>query len=341
MLVRGFTIIEMMIAFIMLMTLSFLITSLIISGNDAHKYSDRLGRVTEISQEVVDEMRRELLATVRLFGDDTIGNAYKSTLEPWSAATRIASSTLPTIKPLGTFDKDVLGKEKTGNEILFARHAWADTFTCTSGKSYRVDVYRLVAYFMRLESGGPNPSNPWGLDLCKWTSEPLVNGTQIDGIAVATDQAEMLIHLRDGTPDDTGESHAPCQVVWMLGADPSTSGTFRQILATGAMTQTPQLPRADPWQIQRADDYSNAGMLFYRHHSVASNYAQSNQGVARYGLADNAAGSGVGFPHGLEIQIIGSAAARQVLIHLTTVSLNQKGMKAYYDIQAILGVREG
>ncbi len=87
--------------------------------------------------------------------------------------------------------------------------------------------------------------------------------------------------------------------------------------------------------------HSNAGILSYRHHSVASNHSRANHGVARYGLLDNSAGSGVGFPHGLEVQIIGSAAARQVLIHLTTISTNRQGMQASHDIQAVLGVREG
>ncbi len=50
---------------------------------------------------------------------------------------------------------------------------------------------------------------------------------------------------------------------------------------------------------------------------------------------------GVGFPHGFEIQVVGSAAARKVLIHMTTVSTNAKGLRAFYDCQAVVVVREG
>ena len=81
--------------------------------------------------------------------------------------------------------------------------------------------------------------------------------------------------------------------------------------------------------------------VFYRHHSLASNHARANQGVSRYAIRNDAAGAGIGFPHGLEIQIVGSAAARKVLVHMTIVSTNMAGLKAYYDTQVIVRVREG
>jgi hypothetical protein len=236
--------------------------------------------------------------------------------------------------------KDLAGSEKTGNSLLFVRHAWADTFTCTSTETYRVDVYRMVRYFLRQDGGGPIPSTPWGLNLAKWVSEPLINGAQIDAIADPTDQIEVLQHLRTSTADDEGDTHAAATVVWMVGEDPGVAGTFRQILTDGSLSLTPQLPRNSPWEIEIAPSSSRADILAYRHFSVASNYAQANMGVSRFAIRNDTT-AGVGFPHGFEVQVVGTSSARQVLLHLVLVTTNMSGLKAYFSGQVIQAVREG
>lgn len=336
----GFTMIEMVMATVMLLSLAFLVTSMIISGTDAQRFSDRLGRVTEISQDILADMQRDLQAAVRVFDADTLGMSYRGRVAPWPQAVALASSKPSSIQVSSTFKKDVSGTEKTGNELLFARQAWSDSFTCTSGNAYRVDTYRVVYYYLRKEGVGPGKGSPHGLNLCKWVSEPLVNGAQVDAIADATDRTEVLKHLRDATPDDSGAKHSPLHVVWMVGEDPATSGTFRQILADGSMTTTPVLPRANPWEIEREVKLSSSGMLHAAHYSVASNWSQGNQGTGRFAIANNTTAS-VGFPHGFEVQVVGPASARKVLVHLTLVSTNAKGLKAYYDAQVVTVVREG
>ena len=96
----GMTMLEMVIATMMLMLLSFLVTSMIISGNAAQKYSERLGRVTEISQEILDDIQGELRAAVRLFGNDALGNAYKARIEAWPQAVRARGGTPIRLTPL-------------------------------------------------------------------------------------------------------------------------------------------------------------------------------------------------------------------------------------------------
>lgn len=335
----GFSLLELVIATVMLIALSFLVTSLIVTGNEAHKYADRLGRVTEITQEILDDMQAELRSTVRLFGDDAVGNAYTAALADWPEASPIDTTRLPVLDTNGAFAKDVIGTEKTGNAMLFARHAWADSFTCTSTTTYRIDVYRIVGYYLKAENGGPNPQVPWGLNLVKWVSEPMASAEQIDAITDPTDQAEVLEHLRTASPDIDGNTHSPLNLVWLLGADPTAAGTFRQIVSPGTMVSTAQSPRTpSTWEIMRAENLCSPGRLYYRYHSVASNYARANQGVGTFGLRDDA---NHGFPHGFEVQVIGPASARQVLIHLVNVSTNNKGMKAFYRSQVVAAVREG
>ena len=86
---------------------------------------------------------------------------------------------------------------------------------------------------------------------------------------------------------------------------------------------------------------SNSGMLFAHRHSVATNFARDNQGVSRFAIRNDSAGSGIGFPHGLEFQIIGSASGRKVLIHLTAIGTNRDGFQAHFNSQVIVNVREG
>ena len=332
----GMTLIEMIMAVVILLVLSGLVTNMVISGRAAQDYADRLRRVTEVAQEILDDIQGELREVVRIFGDDALGQAYTAKIQAWPQAVPIQSAKLPVLSLGATMKKDVAGAEITGNTLLFARHGWADTFTCTSTNTYRVDVYRIIGYYPKVESGGPNPSVPWGLNLCKWTSEPLVSGTQIDAITDPTDQAEVLLHLRNSSPDDAGATHASANVVWMLGADPAVAGTFRQTQTTGSLTDAP-----NTWTIGRADNMSSSNMLAYRHYSVASNYSQANMGVSRFGIRNDLAGSGVGFPHGFEIQTVGPAAARKILLHLVLVTTNMAGLKAYFDAQVVLSVREG
>jgi hypothetical protein len=47
-----------------------------------------------------------------------------------------------------------------------------------------------------------------------------------------------------------------------------------------------------------------------------------------------------GFPHGFEVQLIGPAAARQLLIRLAVVSINRAGHRAYARNEVIQDCRD-
>jgi hypothetical protein len=91
-----------------------------------------------------------------------------------------------------------------------------------------VDVYRWIYYYLTPEEGGPAPGSPIGLNIVRIESEPLIDAASIDRIVDTTDQAEVLMHLYEGTPDASGVSRDPCVVVWSRGDLPSVAGTFRR-----------------------------------------------------------------------------------------------------------------
>jgi type II secretory pathway pseudopilin PulG len=335
---EGFSLIELVIVASLLAMLFHMIAIMVDSGSNSTTYAKRLNRVTELSNELMDGMQRDLRSAVRMFGNDATGLAYRSRLEAWTSAAPLGTSTLATLRVADTFRKDTAGTEKTGNELLFARVAWSDAFTCSGGATYRVDVYRIVRYFLKVEATGPRRGTPFGLDLCKWVSEPMADGRHIDAIADSVDRTEVLLHLVMGTADAAGATHPKIEVAWKLDDDPALTGTLRHIQTDGSLSDTPTLPRTSPWRILRDPIRGNAGALSYRWHSVASNYSRVSQGISRFGILNNA---GAGFPHGFEVQMIGLSTARQVLLHLTLVSINNKGQRAYHDIQTISHIREG
>lgn len=333
----GFSLIELIIAAVLLAMMSVAVATLSVSGADAQEYAGRLNHVTELTQSVVDEIRLELVSAVRQFGDDAEGNGNLAVFDLGSAPAAIAGSRLPTISTAASVRADTAGDEITGNSLFFTKLAWTDRFVCTSGGEYLVDVYRWVYWYLTPVDGGPLAGRPIGLDLVRVVSEPMADAGSIDRITDTTDQEEVLIHLQTASVDANGLTHEPCEVVWQRGGDPTVVGTFRQIDGSdGSMSDAPFGGRPSPWQILRDED-AVPGQLAYRHHSVATVHAQANFGVGRYGLLDT---GGTGFPHGFEVQVVGPSSARQVLLHLVVVGTNRRSRTAWSDVQVVVDGRD-
>jgi type II secretory pathway pseudopilin PulG len=338
----GMSMLELFVTMVILVIMIYIVTNLSLSGSDAQRYAERLTRATELNQDLIDEMRRELGSSVRIMHNDAVGNAYANIIDLSPAAPRI-TSILPTLRPTGIFELEATTGVATGNQLMFARHAWTDRYTCNSTRAYRLDVYRIVCYYQKNEDGGPQPGSATGLNLCRFVGEPMVDATQVTSITDATDFAEVLQLLDDGrTTFDLVTQPEPIhdrvELVWLLGADPGVADTFRQIdPSSWTLSSTPLPPRNIAWRVLRSDALSSDSLLFYRHHSVATNYSPVAFGIGRFGRRRD---TGDGFPHGLEVQVIGPAAARQVMLHLTLVSSSRQGRPAFSQIQAIEDCRD-
>lgn len=333
----GFSFIEFAIVAALLLLIIFACSTLAISGTEAQEYARRLNRATEVTQEIADSVRTEMVSCVRLFGNDAEGNANLDLIDLANAPVPIASSRLQTISPTDSIRQDTSGAEITGNSLFFARLAWSDAFQCTSGATYMIDVYRWYYYYLCDEDTGPQQGSPLGLNLVRVESEPIVDGVAIDRIAVAADKAQVLQHLFNATPDTAGVTHAPSTMVWLRGQMPAVVGTLRMIrYQDGSLSTTPINGRPSPWSILRSHEYV-PGLLSYRHHSVATNFAPLNFGVSRYSLKTTAGG---GFPHGFEIQTVGPSNGRQTMFHLVVSSTNRRGLFAWSDEQVVIATRD-
>lgn len=333
----GFSMVELVVASSLLGLMIMAVSTLAVSGGEAQEFSRRLSRATEVTQDIVDQMRLEMVSCVRVFGNDTEGNANRALLDLGGMPAVLSTARLPSVSPNQTLQKDTVALPITGNSLFFTRLAWSDRFVCASGKEYLVDVYRWVYYYLTPVDGGPQPDSAVGLDLVRVLSEPLIDSAGVDRITDATDQAEVLLHLATGTADANGVTHAPATVVWVRGGLPATVGTLRQIdLDDGTLSNDPIDGRPDPWEILRASDEIDQKLNF-RHHNVGTNYARASFGVGRYGIVSN---SGDGFPHGFEVQIVGPSSARQVMLHLVVVGTQRRGQQAWADVQVSVDARD-
>ncbi len=333
----GYSMIELVVSSALLAVMIMILVSLAQTGSDAQEYARRVNRVTEIGHDLVDQVRTEMVSCVRVFGTDTEGTENLALLDLTGAPAPLGSLRLPTVSAGESIRPDTPGAEITGNSLFFARLAWTDRFVCTSGAEYLVDVYRWLYYYLTPEDGGPTAGVPIGLNIVRIESEPLIDAASIDRITDATDQSEVLLHLHDATPDATGVAHAACELVWSRGQLPSVTGTLRMIDdADGSLSDVPIGARPDPWNVLRSTS-AVLGMLSYRHHSIATNFAQSNLGVGRYSVTDT---TGDGFPHGFEVQIVGPSSARQTLLHFVVSSTNRRGHWAWADVQIVLDSKD-
>jgi Tfp pilus assembly protein PilV len=333
----GYSLIELVIASTLLALMIGTVATLSVSGAQALEYSRRLNRVTQITQQTIDDLRLEIVSSVRIFSNGTEGNGNLALLDLAGAPVPLSGLRLPTVSANETIRADTAGNEITGNSLFFAKFAWSDRFVCTSTNEYLVDVYRWVYYYLSPEEGGPDPSHSIGLNIVRVVSEPLIAAGSIDRITDPIDQAEVLMHLFNSTANADGDTHDKAEVVWVRGGLPSVTGTFRHTDENdGSLSDDPLVPRPTPWNVLRRDSIVT-GLLSYRHHSVASIYSRDSFGVTRYAIEST---TGAGFPHGLEIQVVGPSAARQVLIHMVNSSTQRSGHLAWSRMQLSVDARD-
>ncbi|MBI5852096.1 MAG: hypothetical protein HZB39_13870 [Planctomycetes bacterium] len=334
----GFSLLELTIASMMVLMLAWLVTTLSLDGMRAQKYTERTARVTEIAQDVLDEIQRGLGSAVGMFGAGAIGQGYVDALDMSSMPRPLLSSRIPTFDVSGRIERDPSNAIRTGNELFYARYAWTDEFQTSSGAIYRTDVYRFERFYLTPVRGGPAQSRPDGLNLCHWVSESLADGNQLDRISLASVRTESCAHLVNRTPDRTGVVRDAVKLLWIGAMAINAPGTLREIDVDGDLSLTPLPSRGGlTWRILPEIRLCDPDILIYRHHSVATNFAQTNTGVSRFSPQLTA---NEGFPHGFEIQVIGPPSARQVLVHLTLVSTNGDGRRAFADMQTVVDVRD-
>lgn len=312
---RGFTLLETLVAMVLLLGMTSVLMTLTSSSGESQKFASEIMKTLEANQDVLTSIDAALSSSVLLVTNTPTGQAYKDLID-LSGCPPLLASRLPMPRADNAFDKEKAGELYTGNLLFFAEQYRTDTFLCSSGNRYRNAVVRLHAYYLSSVDDGPTPGKPYGLNLSHWVSEPIADAADIDRIADPADQAEVLQHLLAGTADADGATHPRMVVVWKIGEDPSVAGTLRSIKSGGTMMDTPPASRGSTWKILGDSALQRTDLLSFRGLSVATNYADARFGVSRFSQMDT---TGAGFPHGFEIQISGPVSSRMVLVRLVVV----------------------
>ncbi len=341
---RGMTFVEVLIAATILVLIVGVIARTTILAKDASQMAVSQGRITILGQEEILKIRGNVRASVHLFQRDTEGNTYWGKLDLGSTAT-LNSSMLPKIDTYGSFGKDSASNRRTGNILFFAKavkpfptpeevsqwKTYCDATGHPEKKSslddIRLDVYRFTAYFLRKTGSEFAPGSPRGLDLAAWESVPFADWKRFQEVdpSIQSDVLEALYSSQVGRKID---------YLWTPGAD--FDSAFAEI--QGDFTLLAVTPSSKPgWKIPEDPVFTRTAVFERKRISVATNWAQGNYGVGKFSAPS---GAGDGYPHGLEIQVIGPASARQVLVHLTLIGKGGVGHTPWVDVQDVVNCHD-
>ena len=261
------------------------------------------------------------------------------------AAVTLNSSLLPRIDTYGSFGKDPTSNRRTGNILFFAKAVkpfptpeevtqWQDYCDATghpekkpSLDDLRLDVYRFAAIFLRKTGSEFASGSPRGLDLVSWVSVAFADWKRFQALDSSI-QADVLEAL------NTSQVGRKIDYLWTPGAD--FDSAFAEIQSD--FTLQAVTPASKPgWKVPFDPKFTRSTVFERKRISVATNWAQGNYGVGKFAAPLSA---GDGYPHGLEVQVIGPASARQVLVHLTLIGRGGTGHTPWVEIQDVVSCHD-
>jgi hypothetical protein len=302
----GLTMLEATVVVTLLTGMVLAIDSLLMGSVSTDRTVRRLTRVREATEVTLGALRDSLEVAVFLAQENDVGRRYLDSLDI-DRAPPMLGGRLPIVDQAGIFHRERLGEKSTGNILLFAEHERTISFTASSGSLYRVPIYRMhLVYLANL----PDPrrvSKP-GFDLCRWVSEPMADAGRIEAIQDPDDQIEVIQRLLAGNGAE-GRAGAGLSLAWRVAEDPALDTTFQRLTSIGTLAKVLPGPRS-----VRPDRDALVRRLSPQRLAVATNDAPDRFGVARFARKDL---SGPGYPHGFEVQVIGSDSSRRILVSLS------------------------
>lgn len=339
---RGFTLVEMMVALcVMTITFSAFLGVGLETVRD-YEFFTRQNLVSMKNQQIVNNIRQDILSTKQYFGQDifpsTITSDYYNALEwPMTAPPPVDTLRLPTIDANGNFEPDIPGNEKTGNALFIVKTL--EPFERKLGLYYepdgfggqqvvweyiRVNQYRFILYYLTRYQNDTISTSPDSLDLIRWASIPYLDYNQVVALVDPDpgDDLDPQAQLLATFVADTGSNY-----IWRPG-EPVNNG-FYYVNGFGIITGlVPGVTILNDTQDgitsqisgelrtgKRTSICMNRGTLGFERGPVLPMYAVASQ------LGD-------GFPHGFETQIIGPSGARQLFLHVVMGKDSSKGIIA-------------
>ncbi|MFH1226508.1 MAG: prepilin-type N-terminal cleavage/methylation domain-containing protein [Planctomycetota bacterium] len=314
---KGTTLVEMMIALACFAAVAFAVTLLIQQTNVSSEYLNGQNQLIQWGQKAIDEINFNLGQARVNYQNDTMGNVYWGRMQVDAAYPKLTSTRLACIDQTGSFHLDIAPATRTGNALLFLRES-TPFIANIGGITRSVSTYALIGYYLS-STANPISKKASSLRLVCWQSREFADYAQVMTITPSVSRsifANALLASR-------GIDH------FLVPKNNPTVDAFYEFDDDDAGD-------ADNDDI---DDAPDSGYIIQKDtvSSVVGNLGQGRAAVSwnkdnnfwvpdpvpKFGALDI---TGDGFPHGLEVQMVGPTGARQVFVRLVLayyVSLNQ------------------
>ena len=332
----GTTFIEMMIALVCLSAIAVATFEIMVQSQNTNETVNAWNMLTQWGQKAINQINLDVTQACVLYQDDSLGNSYKADLQSDANFPALATSTLPLIDQTGTFGQDST-VSRTGNALLYAANTMPFVaFITGTGATRRADMYRMVYYYLSpvTQTIGAKPTS---LRLVKWVSREFADYKQVKAITT-TEVASFVMDLYE-----YGVRH-----LWVPRNDPDgvgPDGAFFAIDEFGSISALPESSFTIPTGIGADGNVMVKSVIDNLGRGVAA-IAWNNSAnfrtpdiVPKFAQGNSV---GAGFPHGMEVQIIGPTGARQVLVRLVMAYVVSGAGQNLYSTEAhtIVTLRE-
>lgn len=338
---RGFTLVETMIALVIVMVGFWAFYEVVVRTTDANDYAMAFTSLAATTQTVVNDIREDLSVGKLVFRNNTSGQGYLAAVTFPVQFPILGNSRLPGAREGGVFERDTGATDYTGNMLLFARteQAYVGNLRYCNDlakqRAVRVDLYRLVAYYLSKVPGAQIGGVRDSLNLIRASSPVYADYTQITQIVdpVPAEDPDLKMEVVKDLYNNYG-----IRYLWDTSANasaafyavtPEAGGTFQIAAAPDAGYRPP---------LSALNEYIRN--LRFKHASVSWNTGSTFRtpvGCPAFGFAN---ASGDGFPLGFEVQVIGVSGARQTLVCLTLARQTPAQRIAAHRAQIIISSKD-
>ncbi len=316
----GVSFTELMVVMFLFTVIGIMVYDLLVGTAQTNLYLEANNDLSEYGQRLVNEIKTEVLQSKKLIGDGTQGQGYQAALDLSAAPTPLDTSSLATIDVNGSFSPSLVGDAdhpfnpaSVGNALLFAQ---AITPYLDESAGVRIDLYRLIYYYLTRSTAEEIESEGCILDLYRWESVVFADYNQLVRLNDYDDAGATLSAALGALATADPSTDRPA-VTMAWNPDEDADSAFFSF-ASGSMATAPstgyavEMFDASP-AISNMHEPRIGGKMVY---SVAFNTSADfdlGDTVPAFGTADT---NQDGFPHGFEVMMGGPTGGRKVLVRL-------------------------
>jgi len=345
---RGVTFIELMISISVMSVVFGAFLGIALESLHDYEFFTTMNLVAQKNQEIVNTIRKDTISTKFYFSEDQGANTrssdYMNSLELPPAVPPLTTTRFPLVDENGVFDVDTAGNEKTGNSLFFVKTltpfiARNIQINDTMDVDFRINAYSFNFYYLTLSANDAIGASPDSLDLIRWSSFTILDYNQVmDIVDVSVDPgSNNSYYPRAGVVSAFVSEYDNYTSHYLWDSNETVDNSFYLCDTFGTVNGAPDsnmLIMQDPVNglvsvisggIKKGRSYGT--IRTGKRMSVCMNRDRpgfrSGVLVPQLGLLNS---NGDGFPHGFEVQIVGPASAREILLRVAIGKEGSKGI---------------